>query len=227
MHDVDRMRLENEDEFDEVDEVDEQGEGDWIGPAEAGEEEGDELEGALDEVEEMELATELLEIGSEAELEQFLGDLFRRVKRKTGQFLRSGTARALGKGLRGIARIGLPIAAGAAGTLFGGPVGGIAASVAADALGRKFGLELEGLSEEEQELEVARRFVRLAADAADVATELQETHPPQEAARIALDHAARRHTPGLLTGADDDPYRRRRRSGRWVRRGNSIVLLDI
>lgn len=227
MHDVDRMRLgtglENDDE-EEAGELDE-----FEEPGDAGESyEGDEFEGLLDEVEEMELATELLEIGSEAELEDFLGKLFQRVKHKTGRFLRSTTGRTLGRGLRKVARFGLPIAAGAAGSALGGPVGGFAASTAADALASKLGLELEGLSEEERELEVARRFVRLATDAADEAAELQEVYAPQEAARIALDRAARRHAPGLVTdGRDRGPYARRRRSGRWVRRGNSILLLDI
>jgi hypothetical protein len=228
MHDVDRVRLESEQAEDEFEnEFEDEFEG-----AEFEDEFGElteyEYEGPLDEVDEMELAAELLEVGDEAEWEEFLGKLFRRVKKRTGRFLRSRTGRALRRGLRAGARAGLPIAGRAAGAAIGGPVGGMIGGWAAGALGRKLGLELEGLSAEEQEFEVARQLVRFAADAAAEATELQETEMPEEAAKLAVERAAHRHAPGLVRGAaPDNPYKRRRRSGRWVRRGNSIVLLDL
>ena len=228
MHDADRIRLENAN--DELDEVEVLFEADMVGEFEARDEEY-ETEGPLDEVEEMELATELLALGAdEAELDEFLGKVFGRVRRRTGRFLRSRTGRALrrrlGRGLRTAARVGLPLAAGAVGTSLAGPLGGIAGQMAAQAIGARFGLELEGLSPEEQELEVARQFVRLAADAADEAARLQDEHPEEEAARIAMIRAARRHAPGLPMANGRRPARGRR-SGRWVRRGNSITLLDI
>ena len=61
-------------------------------------------EGPLSEVQEVELATELLEISNEQELEQFLGKLFRGASRAVGGFMRSGVGRALGGALKGIAR---------------------------------------------------------------------------------------------------------------------------
>ena len=45
------------------------------------------------EQQEMELAAELLEIGSEAEFEQFLGDLFTRPKSAIGSFIAGLPAR--------------------------------------------------------------------------------------------------------------------------------------
>jgi hypothetical protein len=192
MHDVDRMRLETEME--------------QLGEAyESGEATEFEYEGPLDEVQEMELATELLEVGDEAELEGFLSRLI------TPLVPSPGARRMLAKALRRHVRRALL------------PVGG-------GAVGSELGLELEGLSGEEQELEVARHLVRLAADAAGEAAVLQERGHPADAARIAVDRAARRHAPGLITsdGArGSGPYLQRRRSGRWVRRGRSIVLLDI
>lgn len=84
-------------------------------------------EGDLTEAQEMELAAELLAVRDEAELEQFLGNLFRRV----GGALRgvaSRVAPALGGILKNVARRALPILGGAAGTFFGGPLGGRSAA---------------------------------------------------------------------------------------------------
>lgn len=60
-----------------------------------------------------------------------------------------------------------------------------------------FGLEVEGLSPEDKEFEVARRFVRLAGDTVDQA-QARTGQPPRRAVELALLHAARRHAPGLL-----------------------------
>ena len=49
----------------------------------------------LSEADEMELASELLEVQDEAELEQFLGSFFRKIKPFAGNFLRSSAGRAL------------------------------------------------------------------------------------------------------------------------------------
>ncbi|WP_338761511.1 hypothetical protein [Massilia sp. METH4] len=61
-----------------------------------------------------------------------------------------------------------------------------------------FGLELEGLSPEDKEFEVARRFVRLAADAARQAMSRAGGQPAGAAVQRALRQAARRNAPGLL-----------------------------
>src|SRR5262249_27179855 len=116
------------------------------------------FEGPFSEAEEMQLASELLEIGSEAELEQFLGKLISGVGRV---FKRSPIGRALGGALKSVARGALPAAGAALGSVVPGvgtAIGGTLASTA----GRALGLELEGLSPEDREFEVARRFVRLA-----------------------------------------------------------------
>ena len=106
------------------------------------------------------------------------------------------------------------------GNYFGGPAGGAIGGKLASAVGRIFGLELEGMSGEDQEFEVARRFVRLAASAAQKAA----------AARSAVAAAARRHAPGLLSpsvgGTLSTAYGGgRARWGRWVRRGRKIIVL--
>lgn len=86
-----------------------------------------------------------------------------------------------------------------------------------------FGMELEGLSPEDKEFELARRFVRLAADAVAEAGSRAGREPAQ-AVQLALLHAARRHAPGLLRQraqtAPEAP------AGHWRRTGHHIEVLD-
>ncbi len=80
-----------------------------------------------------------------------------------------------------------------------------------------FGLELEGLSPEDKEFELARRFVRLAADAAQQALARAGQAPLEQggqaanraaiqAAQRALVQAARRNAPGLLRQRAAGPH---------------------
>src|SRR5262249_29905756 len=129
-------------------------------------------ESPVEEVEEMELAAELLEVSDEQELDQFLGKLISKVAGAArglagaaGGFLRSPAGQALGGLLKSAARKALPVVGRAVGTYFGGSGGGALGGKLASTAGQIFGLELEGMSGEDQEFEVARRFVRLAATA--------------------------------------------------------------
>jgi hypothetical protein len=116
---------------------------------------------------ELELAAELLEITSEEELDRFLGDVFKKVGGFVSGAVKSPVFKALGGVLKPIAKAALPIAGGALGTLVGGPAGGMIGSKLASAAGNLFGLELEGLSPEDREFEMAKGFVRLASGAAE------------------------------------------------------------
>jgi hypothetical protein len=175
------------------------------------------------EVEEMELAAALLEVRTEEELDRFLGKMFRGIGRGIRKIARP-IGRALGGALKGIARVALP----AVGTIFGGPLGGKLGLAAS----RLFELELEGMDPQDQEFEVARRFVRLAGGAARQAAQSPAGRSPQDVARRALLQAARQHAPGLLRSAGGHgPSAGQHhgggggRSGVWVRRGRQIVLL--
>jgi len=114
------------------------------------------------EQQEMELAAELLEIGSEAEFEQFLGDLFNKAKSAVGSFISGPTGQALGGLLKSAAGKLLPMAGQAVGGYFGGPTGAKIGGTLAQKAGDIFGFEAE---QEEAEFEAATNFVRLAADA--------------------------------------------------------------
>ena len=213
-------------------EFEEEGAEEYEGDFEFGEEtqsyEGSE---ELDETEEMELASQLLEVSDEHELDQFIGKLLSRIKRAGGRLIRSGPGRALGGILKGAAKKALPAIGGVVGGYFGGQAGSQAGSqVAADA-GRLFGLELEGLSEEDQEFEVARRFVRFAEEAArNLATSPAPAGAnPEQAAKAAAINAAKRHAPGLICAGGREggcPNCRGAQSGRWVRRGRHIIILN-
>lgn len=181
-------------------------------------------ESPLSEEQEIELASELLEVASDQHLEQFLGDLIGKVGSAVGQFARSDTGRALGGILKDAARQALPVVGRAVGQWVspdrGGPIGADLATQA----GRVFGLELEGLSPEDQEFEVARQFVRFAGAAARQACAARAGVSPLIAARNAALAAARAYAPGLAPRLQGRSTQLWPRSGRWIRRGKTIVL---
>lgn len=179
-------------------------------------------ESPFSEAEEMELAAELLSVQSEAELDMFFGKLFK----KAGSFLRSGAGKALGGALKGIVKKALPVLGGVAGNFLLPGVGGAIGSKLASSAGSMLGLELEGLSYEDQEFEVAKQLVRLGGDAASNLAQTAQTAPPVQAAQAALSSAAQKYAPGLLSGTSRNGNKRRRQStGRWIRRGGAIIVI--
>lgn len=221
MHDIERTQLELDSEFDELEYTDHE-----YPESEAG---------VFGEAEEMELAAELLSVSDEAELDQFLGNLIKQAGQAIGKAIKSPIGRKLGGFLKGAAKKVLPVAAGALGTVVAGPIGGMLVSKAASAAGDAFGLELEGLSPEDQEFEAARHFVRFAGDAARQACKLPGNAEPEAAAKKAVMKAAHRFAPGLLRPAAHAvqsevaaPSRHPRPlTGRWVREGQRVVLMGL
>ncbi len=126
MHDIDRIRLESGADFapwgaaapGEMAMI--QPESFEFGDAEA----GFDAELVFDEALEMELAGELLAVGSDAELDQFLGALISRAGQAVGRAVRSPTAQALGGYLKGAARQALPVIGGWVGDKVGSAAGG-------------------------------------------------------------------------------------------------------
>lgn len=193
-----------------------------------------EQEAVFSEEEEMTLAAEMLEIQDEAQLDEFLGKLVRRATRAVKGFVASPVGKHLVGILRGAAKRALPIVGTAVGGAFGGPAGAALGGKLATGAGQLFGLELEGLSPEDQEYEVARRYVRFAGTAARNTAAAGGSAPPAAATTGAV-AAARRHAPGYLrgrrpvgAGGPHDPRHRgcscKAQGGRWFRRGRYIVL---
>lgn len=212
MHDIDRTQLESGASESDVHE------------SEMAPELFETAESPLNEEQEIELASELLEIASDQHLEQFLGDLISKAGSAVGQFARSDTGRALGGILKDAARQALPVVGRAVGQWVsptrGGPIGADLATQA----GRIFGLELEGLSPEDKEFEVARQFVRFAGAAAKNACVAHPAAEPATAARNAALAAAHTYAPGFAPRLQGRSSLLWPRSGRWIRRGKTIVL---
>lgn len=181
----------------------------------------------LDEGEIEELAAELLDVSSEAELDYFLGDVFKKVAHAAHGFIKGPIGQQLGGMLKGLAKKALPVAGTALGNLIapgvGGPIGGKLASAA----GSLFGLELEGLTGEDREFEVAKQFVRLAADAAKNTVGVKDVTNPAGVAQSAISQAAAKFAPGLVHEPGAGAHHARGRTGRWVRRGHKIILFGV
>lgn len=225
MHDLDRTK-----DIFESDLVGQEIEALGEGPGDSGLFGEVDQEAAFDESEEIDLASELLGVGDEMELDQFLGDLVKKAGRAAQGFLKSSTGRALTGILKNAARKALPIAGKAIGGFIGGPLGASLGGKLASGAGRYFGLELEGLSGEDADFEVARRFVRFAGAAAKKAAAMPPAADPVAAAKSAVVRAARQFAPGLLgaaAGGAPSDCRGAGRSGRWVRRGRKIILYGI
>src|SRR5579883_3184295 len=192
MHDVDRTTLEYGSELYEYGEsplYSEQGEysaeqgtvlgeilgeaqGSYEGPFESG---YGEL--PLPEMMEDELAAELLEVRSDQELDHFLGSLISKAVSTVKKAIASPLGQQLTGVLRQIGKKVLPIAGGA------------------------FGLEWEGLSPEDRDFEIARRYVRFAGHAARRAAMAPPQADPQRVIKDAVVDAAKKFAPGLLAPA--------------------------
>jgi len=243
MHDIDRTQAEFDPEADglEVDSFelrDESGYGEVGGAS------------PFSEVEEMELASALLEVTSDAEMDQFLGSLFKKAVRGIGRFTRSPFGRALGGILKGVAKTVLPQLGSQLGTAAGGAlaavpyagpvlgaigpsVGGMVGSQLGTSAAQMFGAEFEGMTPEDQEFEIARRLVRLAGAAATKLGNTPLNAVGQTAVKMAQQAAAdaiRTHAPGFFPAVRavqqgvQGLVRGKGGSGRWVRRGQTIVL---
>lgn len=183
----------------------------------------------------MELAAELLEVTNETELNYFLGGLLKKAGSALGQVVKSPVGQALGGILKGAARQALPVIGGALGGYVGGPSGAKIGGQLASSAGRIFGLETEGLSHEDEAFEVAKQYVRLAGDAVKNAVGIP-AGDPRAVAQAAVAQAAQRYAPGLLRGPAPAPSPTPAataqgaaggRTGRWIRRGNRIILLGV
>lgn len=185
----------------------------------------------FDENELMELTAELLEVNDEAELDLFLGNLIKKAGSAIGKVVKSPIGRAVGGVLKGVAKKALPIAGGALGAYFGGPLGAQIGSGLASAAGNALGLELETLSQEDLEFEGGKQFIRFAADTIKNAASAPPSADPRSIAQSAATIAAQKYAPNLLgpgSGAAAATPRRhgRKHSGRWVRQGRNIIIVN-
>ncbi|MBI5544893.1 MAG: hypothetical protein HY901_13465 [Deltaproteobacteria bacterium] len=212
MHDLDRTLQESSETFEFT------AEGEW--------------NEVLQEAELQELAAELLEISSDQELDRFLGGLIKKVGGAIGKVAVSPLGKQVGGMLKGLAKKYLPVAGAALGNLIAPGVGGAIGGRLASMAGSAFGLETEGLSLEDRDYEVAKQFVRLAADATRTALSSPNAVDPAAVAQAAVSRAVQRYAPGLAMAAPFNSATATATpigasSGRWVRRGRRIVLYGV
>ena len=223
MHDLDPSRYEQAEIFGEQGE---QFEYNFESPEIFGE-----YGGELNESEAYELALELLEVTNEQELEQFLGKMFKKIGRGIKGIVRNPMFRAVGGALKGIAKKALPLVGGALGSVVAPGLGTAIGGALGSAAGNLLETELEGLSHEDRELEVAKRFVNLANASIANAAAMPPTANPAAAAQQAIVSAAQQLSGAGSVGGLTQQARsgargfRARRAGRWIRRGRTIVLL--
>jgi uncharacterized protein (DUF697 family) len=206
------------------------------------EEEGEvkDSEGSFNEETEMELASELLSVKNDGELDHFLGGLLSKAVGAVSGLLGGGEGNILKGVLKRVVKKALPLAGAAAGTFFGGPVGTAIGEKIGKTASGLFELELEGLSNEDREFEVARAVVRFAGNAAKQVAD-QRSGDPQQNVRTGITEAATRFAPGLLLhrhhrhhhrhhhgqGYSGDPFTGNNNygeSGTWYRKGNRIII---
>jgi hypothetical protein len=191
--------------------------------------------------EELELATELLQVRNDQELEQFLGDVFKSVGRglkSVGSFAMKHVAPVLGSALKTIAKTALPIAGGALGSFIPIPgVGTALGSALGGMVANALEMEVAGINREDADLERARHFVRLAKSAIREAALALGSGPPESVARTALVNATMRQFPAavpvvraLLPMAGHAAHSTAMGAtpggltGTWQRRGSNIVV---
>ena len=237
MHDIDRTQMEYSPELSSFEgEYDEFAEQEWSGEDEGeGEGYGETYgETVLNEADETELASELLEVTNEAELDQFLGKLLRRAARvrRLGRALAdraSGRRCAQGRGEEGPAagrrrarrRRSVARSAPRSAAAWPRPPAAPSASKA------------KRWNRKTASSKARSTFVRLGADTVKQAAATPPGADPRAAAQNAAIAAASKHAPGLLGGAAGATRPGamfapgRGRGGRWLRRGTKIVLYGV
>jgi uncharacterized protein (DUF697 family) len=193
-------------------------------------------ESGFSEEMEMELASELLAVKNEMELDHFFGSLLGKAVKAVSGLFNTGAGKKLKGVLQTVAKTALPLAGTAAGTYFGGPLGAAVGEKLGKSASDMFGLELEGLSNEDREFEVARAVVRFAGNAARQLSEGQNGNPPGDV-RQAVMESAMRFAPGLLLRRGQQHHHRgfngygnnanEGDNGTWYRKGNKIIIENI
>lgn len=179
------------------------------------------------EFNEAELAAELLSVNSEAELDQFFGKLFKTVARGVGSIARSPVGKIIGSALKQAAKSALPTLGAALGSAIPIPgVGTALGGMAGKALANALEMETTGMSMEDREYEMAQGVVKLAANAARQAANAPAGTNPAAIASQAIRAAINTLGPaGSAAGNYRGPQRRQ--SGRWIRRGNSVLVIGV
>lgn len=199
------------------------------------------------EMEENELAYELLNVQSEAELDYFLGKLLKRAWGGAKKLYNSPMGQAIKgqvvSGLKSVGRQALPSIGAKIGGYIGGQTGSDWGNKAGSWLADRYLNEYE--AEFENELPLARKFIRTARQTAGHIAQQAQSGQPVNRRMVhgILSQAARRNFPGLLWAArganammqeTDEPMtppmpeqQQVQSSGTWYRQGNQLILTGV
>jgi hypothetical protein len=204
MHDIDRTSYELSDEYGE------------FGPDT--ELPGGTFDRAFSEAELDELATDLLQVRDEAELDQFLGTLLGKAAKAFGRFVKSPAGQALKGILKDAVKAAVPVLGGVATSMF--PAGAIG-TVLGGAI--KSELDWEGVPGDSQDIAAAKKLIAIAGRAAqEVESELPPDAPKEAVGEKVQDVAQQQ---GVATPPQDTPAPTGAlTSGSWTRRGRTIVI---
>lgn len=187
----------------------------------------------LQEIQEIAVTSELLEVTSEAELDRFLGNLAKRASAGWRDFTSSPSGRAAIQTAKRVGWAALPyVASLGAERLVPGSGPATAAAIEMIKAGLTKDKELEGLSQEDKEFEIARTYVRFAEELFRLVAAAPPDADRNQVVRSAFVRAARRHAPGLLqpglrqTSASTGGARPGL-SGTWTRQGRRIVVHGV
>ena len=168
-------------------------------------------------------AAQLLDVINAAELEGFLGRLVDSAGRRVGGRVPTATRRGLVAVLRRTAERTLPTLTTALGDPLGSPTG--VGPSAAETAARVYGLELEGMSAEDRDYEIARQFLRFAQETTARAATAPAQAPAAAVVDAAVVGAGRELAPGLVPpqrGSATGPQ-----PGSWARRRADVEHIGV
>lgn len=181
--------------------------------------------GLFDESQELELAANLLEVHNEEQLHHFLDHVIREAGTAAGGRVAPSDAHAIGSVLENAVHQILPAAhaANADHSATRNSVGAQLGVGLSSMAGPVLGLELEGLSPEDREVEAVRQFVRFAGQTVKNAIEHASGADPHDVAHRAATEAAEVYAPGLFADGQHVPGNR----GRWISCHDRIILFGV
>lgn len=225
----------------------------FAGPANVGSFSGSAAKSPFSDAEETELGFELLHVKSDAALEQFLSNLFKKAWRGI-QPVASEIAKPLSGLFKAVAQRALPSVAAAVDTFPGRPAGGAIAGKLGSLVRQAPEADVAGMAAADRALEKRRHFVRLAGKILPESAKEKLRRKAVSAARVgkfAEARAAAAMKPGAAASRAAQISRTRTevpgrcvcsvcalplvacecrkigRSGRWVRGGSSILVNGV
>ena len=179
--------------------------------------------GILDEVDEIDLASRLLEAQNEAHLGTVIEDAIRSAATALGANLNPAAMKEIASVHKTAIRQLLPSAKANGNFPRHDSIGAHLGQSLSSSAEQVLGLELEGLSHEDREFEAVKQFLRFLGETVKNVTEDADARNTPDRVLRAAKEAAALYAPGLFA----DSFSSGNRSGRWIACENRIILLGV